>query len=674
MKTLKWVGIVVGGLVLFVILALLIVPLFVDIQKYKPEIETKVSEATGRPFRIGGDLSLSFFPWAGLSFSDLHLGNPPDFDEKDFVSVKSFDVKVKLIPLLSKDIQVKRFVLEGPRIALIKNKGGKTNWEDLGKSAGKASTAPLPKEKKPEEKATETGLPIKALAIAEMSIKAGTVLWVDQTKGTRNEVSDLNLRLEDVSLERPISLVITASVDGKPLSLEGKVGPMGKEPGRGTMNVDLALKALKHLHISIKGQVEAPSDKKNFDVEIQVAPFSPRDVMTSLGQPFPLKTSDPGALSRVGLKAKIKGNPMDVAIRDGIMELDQSKVQFSARAKEFQKPDMAFDLNVDKIDLDRYLPPAGEVKPAGEKKEGGTPEKAKGKTDYAPLRKLVLDGTVRIGELKAQGARVQDIHLKATAKNGLFQADPFTLKLYEGALSNKAVFDVQQDVPKSTVSLQAKGIKVGPLLKDLIKKEFLEGIAKADVDIRMEGDEPERIKKTLNGKGDILFNDGAIVGVDLAGMVRNVGAAFGLASGRGEKPRTDFSELSCPFTITNGVFHTPNTSMVSPLIRVIAAGKADLVQETLDFRVEPTFVATLKGQGDTKERSGLTVPVLVTGTFSDPKFGPDLKNILEKAIEKGIKDPSQLKDMLKGGGQETGGATKPEGGIKGILKGLPFGK
>ena len=83
-KVIKWVLIFVGVLVVFVISALLIIPLFVDVKQYKPQIEEKVSKATGRPFALGDDLSLSLFPWAGLSFSDLRLGNPPGFKEKDF--------------------------------------------------------------------------------------------------------------------------------------------------------------------------------------------------------------------------------------------------------------------------------------------------------------------------------------------------------------------------------------------------------------------------------------------------------------------------------------------------------------------------------------------------------------------------------------------------------------
>jgi AsmA protein len=670
-KVIKWVIIVGGGLVALVIIALLIVPSFVDLQSYKPRIEKMVSEATGRPFSIGGDIDLSLFPWVGFSSSDIHLGNPPGFEEKDFASLKTIEVRVKLIPLISKDIQVKRFIMEEPRIALEKSKSGRTNWEDMGKKSAEAAPKPE-KEKAPEGGAGE-GLPIAGLAVGEFAVTKGSIIWIDHSKGERKEVSDVNLRLEDVSLDRPIRLALSALLDGKPIELKGNVGPLGKEPGKGTMPVDLSIKALKELEMDLKGKLVDPATSQQFDLVLQVSPFSPRKLMSALGQDFPVKTADPNALNKVAFKAQLKGNPNNVSISDGALQLDESNLAFSMKAKDFSRPDLAFDLNLDKIDLDRYLPPASEKK-TGEKKEEKPSTAERKKTDYTPLRKLVLDGKIRIGNLKAHGAKVQDIYLKVSAKNGLINMDPLTLNLYQGSVSSKGAFDVRRDVPKSNMALQAKGIQVNPLLKDVLKKDFLEGTVKADMNIAMAGDDPEKIKNTLDGKGDFLFNDGAVVGIDLAGMVKNAKAAFGLAERGGERPRTDFSELHSPFTITKGVVDTRQTRLTSPLLRVLAAGKANLVQESLDFRVEPKFVGTTKGQGDTQQRGGVTVPVLVTGTFSSPKFRPDLEGMLKGTLEKGISDPSELKKMLPGQTTQGAGQKPTEDKAKDILKGLPFGR
>lgn len=672
-KAIKWTAIIGGGFIVLVIAALVIISMFIDVQKYKPEIEKKVAEATGRPFTLGGDISLSLFPWVGLSLSDLHLGNPSGFKEKDFVTVKAFDVRVKLLPLISKDIQVKRFILKGPRIVLERLKDGRGNWEGIGKPSDKPVPETAKDLRRPPEKKPGTGLSIKSLVVGEFAITEGYVLWIDQAKGERKEISDMSFRLKDVSFDRPIHLALSANVDGKSLSLEGTVGPLGKEPGKGTIPLEIAIKALKQLNISLKGQLTDSATKLWFDMAIKVSPFSPRKLMESLRQAFPVKTADPEALNRVALELNLKGDPKNISISDGVLDLDDSKLTFSVRAKEFSKPDVKFDLNLDKIDLVRYLPPPSEEKPGQTGKMAAAPAPKKKKTDYTPLRKLVIEGIIRAGKIKAYGANIQDLSMKITGKNGLFRLDPLAFKLYQGDLSSQWTFDVRQDIPKSNMELRIKQVQVGPMLKDLLKKDFLEGTVKADVSIRMAGDNADRIKRTLNGKGDFLFNDGAIVGIDLAGMVRNVKATFGLAEKGTLRPRTDFSELHAPFTITNGMVHTPQTSMKSPVLRVLAAGDAHLVKETLDFRVEPKFVATIKGQGDTKQRSGIMVPVLVTGTFSEPRFRPDLERMLRKGLEEGITDPSKLKDMLKIEGKEKDEFKDSKEEIKGMLKGL-FGK
>ncbi|MEJ2726686.1 MAG: AsmA family protein, partial [Deltaproteobacteria bacterium] len=260
---------------------------------------------------------------------------------------------------------------------------------------------------------------------------------------------------------------------------------------------------------------------------------------------------------------------------DGSLNLDQSKITFNARAKNFSKPDLQFKMNLDEIDLDRYLPPSKEKKPVGVKEKA--PAEKKEKADYSPLRKPVLDGQIHIGKLKIKGAHLQDVSLKVDAKNGLYNLDPFAFKAYQGDLTSKAVFDVRQDTPKIRLDLDGENFMVQPLLKDVSGKDFLAGNTQAKLAFRMEGDDPEMIKRTLNGQGKMLFKDGAIVGIDVPGMVRNIKTSFGLAEKSTEKPRTDFSELDVPFTITNGLVETTATTLVSPLIRVRASGNADLV-------------------------------------------------------------------------------------------------
>ncbi len=663
-KALKWIFSIIGALVLLVILAIIIVPMVIDVEKYKPMIETKVAEATGRSFTLGGPLKPSVFPWIGLQLSDLHLGNPSGFEEKDFVSVKSFEVRVKLLPLLGRNIEVKRFVIDTPRIVLEKNKDGVAGWDGLG--SGKTS-APEKTETSPDSKPpTDGGLPIEGLAVGELAITNGQILYLDRSTGTRKEVKDLKLLLSDVSLDKPIGVAFSAVADNKPVSLEGTVGPVGDKPGKTPLPLDFLLSVAENLNIKLNGKVDPSA--QNFDLAVDIASFSPRKLLADLQQPLPMEPADNTVLNAVSLALKASGSAQNVNVSQGVMKLDDTQINFSAQAKEFEKPNVTVKVDLDKIDLDRYLPPPAEEEEASPEP---SPPTQKAPPDYAPLRKLVLDASFLINELKVKNMRVQKVTLKATAKDGIISMNPFKMNLYQGNIAGTGKLNVQKNTPSTAVDMALTSVQAGPLIKDFLNKEIIEGAMNAAIGLNFKGDQPEQVRKSLNGKGNLKFNDGAIVGIDLANMVRNVQAAFTGSEKLEKKPRTDFAELVLPFTLTNGLFKTDDTKLTSPLMRVQAAGTANLASEDLKMRIEPKFVATIKGQGDTTQRSGLAVPVLVSGNFSKPKFAPDLKGLLNQKLGQPLPDKEAVKKLLP---TEKDVKKQVEEKAKDLLKGLPFGK
>lgn len=674
-KILLWLLGLGGAVVLLLVAAVLLVPKFIDVESYLPEIEKKVTEATGRSFTIGPDFNVSVFPWAGVSFTDLQLGNPDSFGGGDFVKVKAFEVRVKIMPLLSKQIEIDKFIVDGPEILLVKNEDGTGNWSFGDGAANTTADPPAAAEKSPapaQDGAGSSTLPITSLQVGEFSVTNGVIVYHDKGLNQKKSVEGITLQLTDVSLERPIGLFFQAEVDGKPMDIKGSVGPVGKQPGKGTVNIDLAINAVNQLALKLKGSVVEPIEQQRFTMMMDIASFSPRRLLEELGITFPIQTTDPGVLDKVAVKLNISGDPTAISIKDSSIILDDSTLKLSADLKEMEKPDMAFVLDLDAINVDRYLPPPAE-------KDSGTPGPAPaGKTeettpapaaeepaaiDYTPLRKLVLNGEVKVGELIASGAKVQDILIKIVGKGGVFDLDPFQLKLYQGGLDVVGKFDFQQDNPKIAVDLNSENIQVGPLLKESVNKEILEGNMNAKAGISFVGDDVDEIKKTLNGQGELKFIDGAIVGVDIAGMVRDFKAGAGLQK-QAEKPRTDFAELKVPFTLTNGLFQTDATSLQSPLLRLLANGSADLVSEKLDMKVKPKIVGTIKGQGDTEDRAGLSIPIHVGGTFKKPKYSADLSGLASKeTIKEVLKDPSTAKEKVK----------EVEEAGKGLLKSFGFG-
>ncbi|MBW1851720.1 MAG: AsmA family protein [Deltaproteobacteria bacterium] len=659
-RVVKWLLIICGGLFVVIFTIILIAPSLIDINKYRPQIENAVSEATGRPFTLGEDLRLSLFPWASVTVNDVHLGNPPGFEEKDLLRLETFEVRVKFMPLvlsLFKDIQVKHFILKGARIVLETGKDGKANWEGIGKTTAVFSHEGKKGGATPQESKPGVGLRVNSIAVGELAITEGSLLFIDHARGKRFQISDITLKLKDFSLDRPIHLIFSADANGHPLSLNGSVGPLGKAWGKGTIPMDLSLSALKQLDVKLKGSVSDVASSPRFDLSIEVSPFSPRKLASTLGQKFPIITKDPNALTRFAFNADLRGDTGNVTVSDGVINIDDSTLKFSCKAGDFSRPDVKLDLKLDEMDVDRYLAPEKNDEPGGSKAtsepSGQNKEKTGGsvsvqqKTDYGPLRRLVLTIKVQIGKLKVCNARIQDFNLKVAGKNGVFNLEPLSLNLYEGSLSAKGLFNVKKDVPESRFTLDVKGINASPLLKDLVGKDILEGKLNAEMNLRMKGDDAVRIKKSLNGKGDFFVEDGAIKGIDLVSMVRNTDGAYGLASIGDKKAKTEFSNLQVPFTIKNGVLYTDNTRMVSTLLRVQSTGKADLVNETLDFKIEPTFVTTKKEDAEKMKHSEVMVPVLVTGNLSDPKFRLDLRGIAKEELEEKVFQSTEFKEIFE---------------------------
>jgi AsmA protein len=416
--------------------------------------------------------------------------------------------------------------------------------------------------------------------------------------------------------------------------------------------------------------VNVASDPK-YDLAIQIAPFSLRELMASLGRDPAPATKDPKALSRFAFKANVKGDSQSVSLSDGIVEVDQSRIDFSAAVQDFTKPRITFALKMDALDVDRYLAAGAEEESDERDSEDDSDEAAV--PDYEALRALDLAGKVDIGKVLVSGAQLDNLHVEVAAKEGIIHVDPIGVQLYQGELSGKAALDVRQDVPQTQLEVHMVDVPCQPILSHVSGKDYLEGTLRADVTLRTQGDNAPDIKKTLNGKGELLFKDGAIVGINLTEMVQNVKSSFG-GTRQGPKPRTDFSEFRIPFTITKGIMDTQNTSMLSPLVRIKAKGKADLVKEILNMRVEPKFVATLRGQGDSARRAGVMVPVLVTGPFEAPVFSPDLAGMLkEQIMEEGISDPEELKKLLNDKQKQKEASEQLQDKAKNLLKGLKFG-
>jgi len=197
------------------------------------------------------------------------------------------------------------------------------------------------------------------------------------------------------------------------------------------------------------------------------------------------------------------------------------------------------------------------------------------------------------------------------------------------------------------------GVSIGPLLKDLMGRDALEGRGKVALDVTTAGPTVGAMKKALAGSARIELKDGALKGINLTEALRKTKAAFGSRSAQAQasdtSARTDFSEMSASFAIRNGVAHNDDLSVKAPLVRVGGAGDIDIGNSRLDYLAKASVVATSKGQGgeELDHLRDLTIPVKLSGTFDAPKYEIDYRAAASSAAKAEVKKAIEEKAKPK---------------------------
>ncbi len=294
------------------------------------------------------------------------------------------------------------------------------------------------------------------------------------------------------------------------------------------------------------------------------------------------------------------------------------------------------------MDLDRYLPPESAKAPA-------TPETAAAAATRLPvelLRRLRLKGELKVAELKISGLKMQNFLVAINAADGKITVDPLTSELYGGSMGGNFNLDARDGLPTIQTSNRISGVQAGPLLRDLTgEKERIRGQAEVDYRLNSRGVEVAELKGNLNGEAGFAFRDGAVVGVNIGRLLRQASA---LAQGRTlaadqREVVTDFSELTGSARINNGLISNRDLSLKSPLLRLSGQGSANLVSEEVDYLLTTTVAATAEGQQgrNLEELRGISIPIRVSGTFSELHYRPELGALGLEQLQQNLRNLGQ---------------------------------
>jgi AsmA protein len=698
----KLIKLIFGLLVLVFILivaAAVILPMVIDPNDYKPQIIEAVKQQTGRDLVIEGDIGLSVFPKVGLNLGKTSLSNAAGFEGKAFASMDAVNIQVALMPLLDKKVEMDEIILQGLALNLQRNKQGVTNWDDLAKK-------PADKQAKPEAKKAESAdqAQLESLAIGGIRVENANILWQDDQNGQRYEIKSFNLITGPLAEGDPVDIELnTAFASGDPavegqlemnaviqadveqamytltnlklaLDAKGKTLPNGQvqlSVAATPLVVNLKQQTLQisaldisTLGLGIKGDLNGKAimgDKPQFNGALSIADFNARELIKALGQPEP-QMADDKALTRVGASFELAATTSSASLNNLKAKLDDTSLTGKLAVTDFASQAVTFDLTLDEINLDRYLPPADTNKAA--QPAAAQPAAAGGQEPelfpVETLRKLNANGIARIGKLTKDNLKVSDIVVKVNANGGKVNVKP-TASLYQGKLDSDVTIDASQKTPTLKLGTNLAGVQIEPLLKDMQGEAKLAGTTNAKVNVSAVGNTESALKKTLNGTANFSFTDGALVGVNIAQIIRE-----GLAKLKGqsiqksnEPEQTDFSSLGGSAKITNGVIDNRDFNMRSPLLRATGAGTVDLVNEQLDYLLSAKIVGSLQGQGgkELEQLKGVTIPVKITGPFSKPSYKPDLSAVVSDQVkekakaqveEKKKEVEEKLQDKLKG--------------------------
>lgn len=680
MRIVKWLLGLLVALVGILVIVVATVPLWFDPNDHKDRLVGAVEDATGREFALEGRIEMEFFPWLAFAAGPLRLGNDPAFGGEAFLKAERVSAELRLLPLLRRQVEVGTVRLVGPELRLEVNQQGRGNWESL-VEAVEAGQAP-PAEEPSEE---PVGISVEAVVL-----EGGMIDYQDRSSGTAANLSAVDLTVEPLRPDVPLAATLEAaySLD----ELRGRLSArlqvsnvLSSEPVKATLN-DLSLSSETApawaLTIAQAAELDLGSGRlalPRFEIEshnatgigsltgsevltnpilegrLKLAEFDLRRWLQTTGL-YTEDTSDPAALKRFALDVDWRMKDELLAISQLSAELDDSRLTGTASFGDMVR----FELAMDRLDADRYLPPES-ADQTPEQPPEGEPELALGR----------MAGSLTIGELVLAGLTASNVEVALEADAEGLRILPIQGDLYGGTANADLRLDTSGNAG-FTAAATVRGVRGGELLGSWVSPPPLTGVGDLSADLRIGEPFAADPLASLNGTVSLSFTDGALYGLNVMRVLRQVLAA----TGRG-KPGdlfatdqdTDFSSFRLVAGIEDGLLRSREFSLQAPYLDVTGEGTVNLVTGALDYTLTPTLVQTPEARGGDAYESleGTPIPLQVGGSMADPKVSFDVTQIVFAA--QGDRLKRKLTEKL-GGSEDDAAEAEGERNSEDILKSL----
>jgi AsmA protein len=295
-------------------------------------------------------------------------------------------------------------------------------------------------------------------------------------------------------------------------------------------------------------------------------------------------------------------------------------------------PSVTADLELERLDLTSFIDQDAIAPRGGQAAWSDRPFDLSGLNLFNASLKL-LARELRFGKVHIEPAR-----LNMTLHDGVLSVVPTRLELYGGSAKGTLTIDASGQTPAYSGQVELANVAALSFLDDAFDFRNLDGRGRMKADLKASGASARAIVASLGGTTDLTFENGELKGVSIPQMVQSVASHIlngwqGTSSGR-----TEFVTFGASFRLDRGRATTDNMRIVGPLLRSPGKGTVDLNTLTLDMRVDPKVVLDQPGQS--LEPTGIGVPVVIRGPWSDPQIYPELAGVLDnpEAAYAGLKN------------------------------------
>ena len=566
---------------LFIFLVLVFIALLAfaatfDANNYKPQIIEQVEKATGRTFNIDGDINLSVFPWVGLKVERVSLGNEKGFKAEQFAAIRQLDVKVNVLPLLKKEVEINTIRLHGLNVSLEVAKNSANNWSSLAQteaateSAMESEAAAAEKAQQPAEE-KEGALPLQSLRVEGFEFVDAMIRYDDRSSNTSATVSELNLTTSAIAFDEPIDVTFGARIENSQPAIDTRLEmstqlTFDKELTTYTLrdlvftiiananefipqqekievrsSIDVSMDeqrvVLKQLQLSALGTTTLADIKVTQFMQdpiilgdIEVQSFNAREVAKRVAVELPVMARA-NALHHVAIKAKIKLHGQKLQANDFNLALDDSILSGWLHVIDIGKQQLRYDLSFDQLNINDYMPPVVEAaeKPGvvagagalpGAAVEGAATGDEKIELPVEMMRNLDVQGDLKIASLTAKEYQIKQFLMTTRAHGGIIDIKPLAMQLLQGQVNSAVNVNVQKEKPAYAIDLRVNQVQAGPVVDPFLvgimgdKPMTMEGAVNIAMDVKTVGETVNQLKQASKGQLVLDMKETAVNGFD----------------------------------------------------------------------------------------------------------------------------------------------------------------